>query len=399
MTTGNINEMLLMQSQGVDTATPIRQAQADSNRNAESAQRVLQGHLQNLDQREKMRLQSTITGAVQLKQFLDGGDAQGALNFLTQRKSELTQRMSAGEPVDTQDTDAALQMLQTGNIDELRNNVDGLIAAGQVYGIVNTQQSGAGGNTGVLLDRLVKEQHAAGNTNYTLQDALRELKGGAGQTGRNMANIESGFDANFQTQSGSNASDLAYKPQIQQAQNEAGVLGTREGESKADFAEFAAAVPALEKTVNKLWDVADMASANLSGRALDVVQRELGFDPGNDAQAREYYTNTVRTEILPILKQTFGAQFTEKEGQWLLSTLGDINKAPNEKRAALQARVDSWRNMYDTMARRAGQQPQQTFENFPPQHLIRVRNPQTGETFDIQPDDLQDAEAEGFMRQ
>jgi len=59
--------------------------------------------------------------------------------------------------------------------------------------------------------------------------------------------------------------------------------------------------------------------------------------------------------ILPTLKATFGAQFTVKEGEWLLATLGDANLSPPEKKAALDARVQGWINMAEILARRADQ--------------------------------------------
>jgi hypothetical protein len=132
-----------MSGRTLDTATPIyaarQQENADQNqaiRNAQASQDLLQKHFQMMDDREKSRLSSTIVGAVQLKQFLDNNDTKGAEEFLLRRRQMLHNRLAAGENVDTQETDYALQALQSGNLQELQRGVNGLIAAGQVYGIV-----------------------------------------------------------------------------------------------------------------------------------------------------------------------------------------------------------------------------------------------------------------------
>ena len=41
--------------------------------------------------------------------------------------------------------------------------------------------------------------------------------------------------------------------------------------------------------------------------------------------------------MLPLLRQTFGAAFTEREGQSLKNTLGDPDKSPEEKDAVLRS--------------------------------------------------------------
>jgi hypothetical protein len=48
----------------------------------------------------------------------------------------------------------------------------------------------------------------------------------------------------------------------------------------------------------------------------------------------------VDNQILPLLRETFGAQFTLQEGQSLKTTLGDPEKSPQEKRAVLEAFIE-----------------------------------------------------------
>lgn len=127
-----------MQVQGApDAAGSVYQAQNQQNQNAMAAEQILQQHYQSMDAREKSRLSSTVVGAYQLKSFLDNNDLEGAQNFLTQRKSKLYNRMAYGEDIDTQETDYALQAIRDGKVDELKNSVNGVLAAGQVYGIID----------------------------------------------------------------------------------------------------------------------------------------------------------------------------------------------------------------------------------------------------------------------
>ena len=404
-----IDSNIPMRGVAVDTATPIYQAQQQTNQNQDQAnknamatQKVLDQHYQKLDTREKSRLTSTIAGAAQLKTFLDNEDIRGAESFLMSRKQTLSGRMGSGEGVDTQETDAALQMLQSGNIDELRNNVDGLIAAGQVYGIIDKTLGGGatGGATGELITRLMDA-----NPGMSEMQALQAIKGGAGQEGRNLADIGSGTAANYATQAGVGQADLEFKPQIARESSQATAEGTRLGGNVADYQDFMASVPALENTANTLYAIADRATYTMTGQAANAFQRQLGFNPGDDAAARSYYTNLIRDEILPILKATFGGQFSVEEGKWLLATLGDANASPIEKKAAIQARVDSWKNHVNTLAARAQQPaPDTAFQSFPPQgttgpaigsnQRITVSNGQ--ESFEIDAGDLAEAQAEGF---
>lgn len=125
----------------LDTASPIYKADDQQMKNAMATQQTLKMHYDNLDAREKSRLQSVIAGAVQLKPFLDNQDTEGALQFLTQRRAALQNRMGSGENVDTQETDYAIEALRSGNTQQLSQEIQGLMAAGQVYGILNQKDA------------------------------------------------------------------------------------------------------------------------------------------------------------------------------------------------------------------------------------------------------------------
>src|SRR5690606_6063350 len=63
----------------------------------------------------------------------------------------------------------------------------------------------------------------------------------------------------------------------------------------------------------------------------------MGWEPREEALAKAEYIATIDNQILPLLRDTFGAQFTLEEGNRLRATLGDENLSPAEKKATLRA--------------------------------------------------------------
>lgn len=123
-----------------DTNGAIQTAKSNQLSNEQATENLLKSHYETMDAREKSRLSSVVVGATQLKSYLESGDMEGAKRFLQQRRNELGQRMAAGEPIDTEDTDYAIQALESGNVEQLMNDVNGVIAAGRVYGIGSSSE-------------------------------------------------------------------------------------------------------------------------------------------------------------------------------------------------------------------------------------------------------------------
>ena len=78
------------------------------------------------------------------------------------------------------------------------------------------------------------------------------------------------------------------------------------------------------------------------------------MDPGKGASDRAEYIARVKNNILPLLRQTFGAAFTAAEGDSLLATLGDPNMHPSQKDAVLKAFIDGKRAELETLTRQTG---------------------------------------------
>jgi len=116
--------------------------------------------------------------------------------------------------------------------------------------------------------------------------------------------------------------------------------GAEHGDIKARIAAAEAAMPRLKSTVEELKELAKTATHTMAGRAINTATRELGLDPGEGAASRAKYIAVVKNNVLPLLRQTFGAAFTAAEGDSLLATLGDPDMHPTEKNAVLDAFIE-----------------------------------------------------------
>lgn len=186
--------------------------------------------------------------------------------------------------------------------------------------------------------------------------------GGYGDAVGQIAGTRKAYEAQAQ-----NASDLQYDPMIaggeaaarlgQQLQYEPQIqTAVKSAESRAgtqsELNERIASMPQLEQTVRQLSDLGKVATYTKAGQLVDVVRRETGQEPRESAIARKEYISLVDNQILPLLRQTFGAQFTQKEGESLKVTLGDPNATPEEKDAVLRSFIEQKKATIETMQRK-----------------------------------------------
>ena len=127
------------------------------------------------------------------------------------------------------------------------------------------------------------------------------------------------------------------------------------GKEKALLANLEASLPNLKNVTNQLSDLGRIATYTKAGQAADATARQLGMPMSEGAIARREYISKVDNEILPLLKQTFGAAFTQKEGETLKATLGDPDASPEEKDAVLKSFIESKIAQIETKRRRVGQ--------------------------------------------
>jgi hypothetical protein len=111
-------------------------------------------------------------------------------------------------------------------------------------------------------------------------------------------------------------------------------------ETKAAFDSLNSKMPGLKAVVAELGTLAEQATYTTAGQLWDDVVRETGAMPTEGALARTKYMSMVDNQVLPLLRDTFGAAFTVQEGESLRATLGAPNKSPAEKKAVLEAFIE-----------------------------------------------------------
>jgi len=145
--------------------------------------------------------------------------------------------------------------------------------------------------------------------------------------------------------------NLAYEPAIKRESTKMESEEKRIQERMGAYEEAGATLPQLEQSVKQLSALGKKATYTMAGRGMDTLRRETGQPVGDPAVARAQYISLVDNQILPLLRQTFGAQFTQKEGESLKATLGNPDLAPEEKDAVLQSFIEQKKLTLDTMGR------------------------------------------------
>jgi hypothetical protein len=152
--------------------------------------------------------------------------------------------------------------------------------------------------------------------------------------------------------------------------------GERLGEAEGLYTSMEAKMPGLESVVVQLDGLAERATYTGAGQLLDAGRTQLGMEPRESAVARSQYIAVVDNQVLPLLRDTFGAAFTQKEGEALRSTLGAADKTPKEKQAVLKAFIEQKRRDIEALERQTGRVSTDTPVGTPQ----RLRfNPATGD--------------------
>lgn len=162
----------------------------------------------------------------------------------------------------------------------------------------------------------------------------------------------------------------------------------KRGDVIADYRSMSSKMPGLQTVVSELNDLANKATYTSTGQVIDWTRKELGAQPREAAVARTNYISKVNNQILPMLRDTFGAQFTQVEGERLMATMGDPNLTPAEKQAVLQSFIEQKQRDVQALAVQGGLAssnaftPGQTQQNTGGEtHPVgqTATNPQTGE--------------------
>lgn len=150
------------------------------------------------------------------------------------------------------------------------------------------------------------------------------------------------------------SAEVSGESAVAGGKSRAAKIGTEMGEQEVSLAEMQANLPRLEAVVTQLSELGKNATYTKKGQFYDAMRREAGMTPRESSIARKEYIAKVDNEVLPLLRVTFGAQFTENEGKSLKVTLGDPDASPEEKDAVLRSFIDSKRAQVETQKRKLG---------------------------------------------
>lgn len=151
------------------------------------------------------------------------------------------------------------------------------------------------------------------------------------------------------------------KSMIEGAVVEAKIIAKEQGETFTSLKQAQAALPGLNSVVEKLRELAPIATSTLGGKLFNAAVKETGFGSTEGATARAKFIAIVNNQVLPLLKPTFGAAFTVPEGDALRATMGDPDATPAEKMAQLDAFIAQ--KMRDIEAKESQLQTPKTTED------------------------------------
>ena len=199
--------------------------------------------------------------------------------------------------------------------------------------------SAYGGATGAIVNNLRKE-----NPNLTYAQALSQAQG--------LARQGLGFDASGNVAPVSGL--LESKTAIKSAEEVGKSTGKGQGEAIVSLQSQESKLLELENAVQELSALGQTATYTKAGQAKNAALRELGLPVGQGAIDRKEYIAKVDNQILPLLRDTFGAAFTKAEGDSLKSTLGDPNASPAEKDAVLKSFIAQKKATIESTRRQIG---------------------------------------------
>jgi hypothetical protein len=144
--------------------------------------------------------------------------------------------------------------------------------------------------------------------------------------------------------SGENLSPFEKTMQQERAKQQADLTQQVEAQSSA--------MPALKSTVERLKGYGKDATSTIGGRAVDWLSQQTGMGATEGAKARTAFESEINNQLLPQLRQTFGAAFTERDREALQKTMGDPNLTPEEKSISLDTFIQ---NKQTELATKQGQ--------------------------------------------
>lgn len=239
-----------------------------------------------------------------------------------------------------------------------------------------------------LIQQLQEEAIAKGKPIST-QDALMQLRGFTPER-LEFEKKKAGL-----TQSAKSQADLTYEPQIEkQVQSVRAASKKIEGLDKqintvtGELAEFESKFPSLAENLQEAQSLVNQLPFGVIEEAAQATARAAGIET-DSMVAESKFNSILDNQILPLLKQTFGAAFTAEEGRRLRDTIEGkggprakietINAFINQKVKDIQAKKLELDKLRSERASLISPEPANATQAAP-QGQKRLRfNPQTGD--------------------
>lgn len=269
------------------------------------------GRQQALDAREQVRFKSMIQGAAMLKPYLDKGDAQGALSELRRRKQALDY-----VGVDSSDTQEAIDMINAGQFDEVKNLTGSMLEGAKSLGMYGSSGGDLRAREIELRERALDQADSQFNTKMELERAQAASQ-------NRMMDIQ---DKRL---------NMMYDPGLQGdlagAKSAAGAEGKKGAERKAQFEDWAAFKNSFASVYPDIGSILQSApESSLSNVVSKYGAKIVGSNNLNEAQAEIEQLGAILLQQVPFPP---GAQ-SEAEQRARAMTLGrleDPNISPAKK--------------------------------------------------------------------
>lgn len=348
-----------LQQQLGQGATPQQQLEQQFPAQAQATADAIKSRYGALEARDKQRFQSIAQGF----QMVKGQPPQQQLTMLKARSAQLR-----ADGVPSEDTDEVINLLEAGQVDDAQVLIDGAVNAGQALGLLEAP----GGQN---LQDTAKQREFDYLTAIVEADPKLETQRGkaaaadlgliarAGSSAQERIAVSpelteqvaaSGATIEGAREEAKLRKELAFKPKIQAAVKLAEAEAAAKGETLTSLARSEAALPGLVQTVDILKELAPIATSTLGGRFFDAAVKESGFGATKGATARAKFIAIINNQVLPLLKETFGAAFTFQEGEALKATMGSPDASPAEKIAQLESFIEQKRRSISTSKRELG---------------------------------------------
>lgn len=341
------------QAQGIAAQQQIEQLFPEQ---AQATQQAALARFNALEARDKQRFESIANRF----QSIQGLPVDQQIRKLEGQSAQLQ-----ADGVSSEDTDEVVSLLKSGQVEVAQQLIDGAVETGRAAGILKDP---AGTGTGGLASAKTII-NPDGSTIQALPDGTVDVRDPAGGvvTGQNrldvldssrefqleLARQKAGIRVTEETEKAEAKAgvDLRFKPAIQSAVKLAEKAAAARGEALTALARSEAALPGLIDTIDTLKELAPIATSTLGGKVFDTAVKESGFGATKGSTARAKFIAIVANQVLPLLKETFGAAFTVGEGQELKATMGDPDASPAQKIAQLEAFIAQKKRSIETAQR------------------------------------------------